>query len=98
MDTGFYILLTFMLAGSIAWQISYLVCERWLVSTVGYQAPSGVAKFFIGKLWYAPGIFNAYSEYRLARQQAPTAARIGWVGLGSSVAGLLAFFVFLTTL
>lgn len=98
MGPGIWILFAFMMAGAVAWQISYMVCERWLVSTVGYAAPGGFAKFMFGKLWYAPGIFSAYSDARMARQESSTAAVIGWVGLGSSVLGLLAFFVSLTTL
>jgi hypothetical protein len=95
-DLALYLGLPLMIGGMICWNVGAEIAKAWLrKNDPTYQAPSTMAKMFIGGLFTSIGPVKSYARQRQALNQPSGAATAFWLGLATSLGGMLLFFALL---
>ena|SRR6185436_5657696 len=92
LDLAMYLGLPLMIGGLICWNVGAEIAKAWLrKNDPSYEAPSALAKMFIGGLFTSIGPVRSYARQRQALNQPAGAATAFWLGIATSLGGLAVF-------
>src|SRR5437870_503896 len=96
LDLALYLGLPLMIGGLICWNVAAEIVKAWLrKNDPTYTQPSALAKMFIGGLFTSIGPVKSYTRLRRERSEPTGAATAFWLGITTSVGGMLLFFALL---